>query len=482
MKLNYKNSLYIILVISLITSGCRAFKAVKMPESKTMPSQYVTASSDTTTIADISWRNFFKDPYLIALIDEAQANNFDALIAMYKIQGARAVLRAGRGAIAPNLGIEGNGSIRKYGDYTMDGVGNFDTNLSDNINDDQRVNQPFVPDLGLYLTSSWEIDIWGKLRNKKNAAKARYLGSLEGQKFMQTLVTETVAKMYYKLVALDAQLRIIEENIALQEQGLEIVDAQKEGGRANQLAVERFKAQMLNTMNIKYALEQQIIQTENDLNHFIGRYPQKIQRATQLDPAIFPEEIKTGIPSQILNKRTDVKQAEYELAAAGFDVKSARAEFLPALKINLNIGLNTFNPAMFFTLPASIAGGIFGGLAGPLLNRSQIQANFDQTAANNYIAYYEYQRKVIGAYKEVVTYMQFLELLRKRYEVKNEETQVLRNAIDISNELYRTGYASYLDVITARSNYIETQMHQINVHLEYYENYINLYKSLGGGW
>src|SRR5690606_20941923 len=251
MKSNYKNSLYFILVIALITSGCRAFKAVKMPESKTMPSQYVTASSDTTTIADISWRNFFKDPYLIALIDEAQANNFDALIAMYKIQGARAVLRAGRGAIAPNLGIEGNGSIRKYGDYTMDGVGNFDTNLSDNINDDQRVNQPFVPDLGLYLTSSWEIDIWGKLRNKKNAAKARYLGSLEGQKFMQTLVTETVAKMYYKLVALDAQLRIIEENIALQEQGLEIVDAQKEVGRANQLAVERYKAQILNMMNIK---------------------------------------------------------------------------------------------------------------------------------------------------------------------------------------------------------------------------------------
>lgn len=482
MKSNYKNTIYLLLAITVLTSGCRAFKAVKMPESKEMPSQFVEATSDTTTIADISWREFFKDQHLVALIDQAQANNFDALIAMYKIQGARATLRAGRGALAPNLGIEAGASGRKFGDYTMEGVGNYDTNLSGNINNDQRVSQPIVPDLSIFLTSSWEIDIWGKLRNRKNAAKSRYLGSIEGQKFMKTLVTETVAKMYYKLLALDAQLKIADENIILQEQGLEIVDAQKEGGRANQLAVERFKAQMLNTINIKYAIEQQIIQTENDLNHFLGRYPQKIERADKLDDNVFPESIKSGIPSQILTKRTDVKQAELDLEAAGFDVKSARAEFLPALKLNLNLGINTFNPAMFFTLPASIAGGIFGGLAGPLLNRANIQANFDQQAANNYISYYEYQKKVIGAYKEVMTNMQFMEILKKRYEVKNEEAQVLRNAIDISNELFRTGYASYLDVITARSNYIDTQIQQINVHLEFYENYVSLYKSLGGGW
>lgn len=189
-----------------------------------------------------------------------------------------------------------------------------------------------------------------------------------------------------------------------------------------------------------------------------------------------------GIPAVWLKNRPDILQAERELAAAGFEEKSARAEFLPAIRINLNLGLSSFSAGTLLEIPASLAFGLIGGITGPLLNRAQIQGNFNRTAAENRMAFQEYEKTVITGYSEVMTYLRHAELLREREELKREEVNVMKRAADISENLMRSGYASYLDVITAQKSVLDAELESVILRKDRYINMVNLYRALGGGW
>ena len=467
--------------VVILVAGCKAFKPVHMPEAPRMPETYL-GSTDTLSVARMSPQDFFADDQLIALIDEAQRNNRDLLIAWERINMASAYLKMKRGDLIPTLDFGVSAGAQKYGDYTMEGVGNFDTNLSPNISDGQRVAQPYVPNLQIGLNTSWEIDIWGKFRNLKKAAKVRFLGTEHGRRFISTSVTATVANLYYELQALDSELEILQRNIRLQEEALEVAQARKDAGHADQLAIERFVAQLLYTKGLEPAVRQQIVSVENELNTVLGRFPQPIARKSDLLSQTMPVEAKAGVPAQLLLRRPDIVQAELELAAAGYEVKAARAEFLPALRINLSLGVNTFNPAMIFTLPASLAYGLIGGLTGPLLNRAQIQGNFNRKAAENKIAFHEYQKTILNGYQEVHTSLQHAQLLADRYALKQEEVSAMNRAVDISQELMMSGYATYLDVLTAQKSVLEADMERVAIRKNMFQNMVMLYCATGGGW
>lgn len=467
--------------VLLILAGCKAFKPVKLPEPLAVPPEF-SGTSDTLSIGMRSPVDFFQDTLLVKLIEEALNNNKDVLIAAERIEASRAFLKMRRGDLIPTLDFASGAGVQKFGDYTMEGVGNFDTNLSPNISDKQRVAQPYVPDYRIGLTTSWEIDIWGKFRNRKNAAKARLLSSEYGKKALETSITALVASLYYELEALDSELDIIQKNIRLQQQALDVVIARKEAGREDQLAVERFIGQLLNTKALEPAVKQDIIQLENQLNVLLGRFPSPIPRSGNLLKDSVPVNPKVGIPAVWLKNRPDILQAERELAAAGFEVKSARAEFLPAIRINLNLGLSSFSAGTLLEIPASLAFGLIGGITGPLLNRAQIQGNFNRTAAENRMAFHEYEKTVITGYSEVMTYLRHAELLREREELKREEVNVMKRAADISENLMRSGYASYLDVITAQKSVLDAELESVILRKDRYINMVNLYRALGGGW
>ncbi|MCG9910087.1 MAG: TolC family protein [Flavobacteriales bacterium] len=471
----------LIALAAALFTGCKAFKPIQLPELKSMPESFGTPT-DTTTIGIESPKDFFQDPLLVALINEAHKNNPDVLIAVERINMAHAFLKMKRGDQIPTLDLASSGSIQKYGDYTMEGVGNFDTNLSPNINDKQRIAQPYVPNLLLGINTSWEIDIWGKFRNRKRAAKQRLMATEYGKRALGTSITSMVASLYYELLALDAELLIIRKNIELQEQALQVVLARKEAGREDQLAVERFKAQLLYTRGLEPAIKQDILLVENQLNTLLGRYPQPVIRTTDFSRYDVPVNPKVGIPSQLLLNRPDIIQAEKELAASGLEVKSARAEFLPALRINLNLGLNSFSATSLFDIPASLAFGFIGGLTGPLLNRAQIQGNFNRTAAENKISFYEYQKTLLTGYTEVYTHLNQAQMLAERDSLKREEVVVMQNAVEISENLMKTGYANYLDVITAQKSVLDAELESAVIRKNRFLNIINLYKATGGGW
>ena len=312
--------------VAIWLSAC-APAVTERTENKTVPPAF-NSSKDTTNIAKLSWRDFFDDPYLNVLIDTALRNNQELNIALQEIEIARNEVRARKGEYLPFVDIKGGAGVEKVGRYTHQGV----TDASTEYEPGREMPEP-LQDYLLGAFASWEVDIWHKLRNAKKSAMLRYLSSVEGKNFMVTRLVAEIANSYYELLAFDNQLEILQRNIRIQQNALEIVRLQKMATRVTELAVRKFEAEVLKNQSKLYYAQQKIIETENRINFLIGRYPQPIARDPQNFNKSFPEAFQAGIPSQLLENRPDIKQAELELEAAKLDVKVAKAKFYPGLGI-----------------------------------------------------------------------------------------------------------------------------------------------------
>jgi multidrug efflux system outer membrane protein len=336
--MNKSGYLWILIFTSIIAVGCKTAKLPANEPPPRMPTAFA-AGKDTVSDATISWREFFGDKNLVDLVDTALANNWDMRIALQRIKVAQSNVLLSKGAMKPFLRGAAVANVTKYGDYTMDGAGNIGTRIYDGR---------FIPqDLQDYLVglqASWEVDVWGKLRNKKKAAMNRFLASVEGRNLVTTGLVAEVATAYYELLSLDNQLDILNETIKLQKDALEIVKVQKQAAMANELAVEQFEAQLLEFESMRQAALQDIVETESRLNLLLGRYPQTISRDKVLLSKSLPVQVRTGVPYALLQNRPDIRQAELELAATRADVKAAKAAFYPSLNITGNVGFEAFMP------------------------------------------------------------------------------------------------------------------------------------------
>ncbi len=482
----YLKPVYIAAIAGLIvTAGCKIAKPV-IPDRVGIPSTFkandttVVAGADSNSLANDSWALHFQDEKLSALIDSAIHQNPDLLGAIQRVERANAVLMVRRNALYPTLEGVAVAGVEKYGDYTLNGVGNFDTNLSPNLKEDQKIPNP-TPELLLGLRSSWEIDLWGKLKNQRRAAYARVNREQKAVQFLQTVLVSEVAERYYTLMGLDNELKIIRRNIALQEAALEIVKVQKEAAYATELAVQQFRAQLLSTQAAAFRVGQEIIEVENNLNTLLGRYPQSISRDSLARSQRLDEKVVTGLPSEMLLRRPDIQEAEFELIAAKADVAAARAAYYPTLNITPFAGLNAFNPSLFLS-GASLAYGIAGGLTAPLFNQKRIEAAHRIAIADNREAYQQYRKKVINAYSEVVTELNAITNLNKAYQLKRQQATELGNAVATSRDLYLGGRASYLEIVTAQRGVLDAELELNQIQRELNQVRIDLYRSLGGGW
>lgn len=469
------NKLVTFLVAAAIT-GCSTVREAELPPRLQLPSSF-TASGDTAMGA-FALRDFFTDEKLQRLMDTALANNYDLKAAVQRVEMARANTRIADAARFPQVAAVAGLGLDKFGRYTLDGVGNYDTNLSPNIDKNRKIPNP-TPEYFIGFRSSWEIDIWGKLKDRSRAAYARYLASQKGQQWLATQIVTEVARLYYDLQALDQQQKIIQKNITLQNRGLEVVEAQMEGGRATALAVRQFRAQILNTKGTEVQLAQAIVRTENELNNLLGRLPTTIERDSALRSSIVPPKISAGIPSQILLRRPDIQQAELELLAAKADISAARKAFLPSLSLNPYIGLNAFKLPLLFS-GGSVAAGAASSLAAPIINRAAIINGVNLANAEQVNAFYNYQKGIVQGFQEIVTHLKGIENLKKAHELKAQEVATLTEAVSTANDLYLAGYASYLEVIVAQGSVLQAEMEQTNLKREIFDSVINLYRSIGG--
>ncbi len=467
-------------MLAFMIESCTVTELTTQEINNEIPKNYLSIES-ADSVKLLKWKEFIFDKNLITLIDSALANNFDLQIALQKIEVSRANVQLNKGVRLPDLGASASSGIRKFGEYTMDGVGNYDTQFSPNLNEKQRVPNP-LPDYYLGVQTSWEIDLWGKLKNKKKSAAARFIASQHGKDLVITNLVAEISSAYFELLALDNEIQILENNIAIQEEALNIVSIQKQTGDANELAVELLRAQLLNSKSFLLEVKQSLIECESKINFLCGVYPNEILRDTSFNLERIVNSINEGIPSNLLQNRPDIKQAEMELLATNADLNSAKAAFYPSINISGFLGLQSFNALLLLEAPASLAYNAMGGLTAPLLNRRRLKADLMNAKSEQKQAYINYEKNVVNAFIEVYNSLNKLKNTKEMYNMKFEEAEVLKQSIYTSSELYKAGRATYMEILLAQKNALLAQIELNELKKRQGLSIINLYRSIGGGW
>jgi multidrug efflux system outer membrane protein len=459
---------------ALLLLGC-APKASAAPE-QAVPARFDVGAAVGPSIGQLPWRGYFQEPLLVALIDEGLENNRDLAMAMQRIEQTRAGVMATTGAMLPKVDAVIGAGVRKFGLYTMDGAGNATTDILPG----RRV-PVNLGDFNVGLQASWEADVWGRLRNRRKAARAQFLASVEGAHAVRTTLVADIATAWYELQALGHIRDVVARSIASQERALEVVRIQREAGRASVLAIQQFEAQLEETRGLDVDLEQQAKALENGLNALLGRFPTPIDRSLPLAFEPVPG-VAAGLPSELLQLRPDVRQAEHEVAAAKFEVKAARAEFFPRLTLSAGVGLQAFNPAYLVRLPESIAYSVAGGLVAPLVNRKGIRASFQWADAAQLEAMYNYQQVVLNAFAEASTSLAELQATERLILHKQGQKAAVERSVATADLLFRAGKAMYLEVLLAQQAALGADLTLIDAWRRQRLASVAVYKALGGGW
>jgi outer membrane protein, multidrug efflux system len=467
----------IILPVCILCSlvGCKTLQNPVRNESRVLPPSFGT-SMDSTAMAKINWKQYFSDENLVALIDTALLRNQELSITLQEIEILKNEVRARRGEYIPFVGLGVAAGVEKEGRYTRHGT----VDEHEEILPGRHFPEPLA-NFEVAALASWEVDIWKKMRNAKKASSLRFLAGKEGRNFLVTNLIAEIASSYYELMALDNQLAIVEQNISIQTGALDVVKQQKEAAKLTQLAVNRFQAQLLNTTNLQYEIRQRIVETENRLNFLTGKFPGRVQRNSAAFNDIGVDSIRAGIPSELLANRPDIRKAELELAAARLDVKAARANFYPSMRIDGAVGLQAFS-LTYLTSPESMLFNLAGDLVAPLVNRNAIKAQYNTASARQVQAMYDYERTILNAYVDVVNQISSVQNFEKSYETKSQEVEILMHSVVISNSLFRSARADYLEVLLTQQETLESKMELVEIKQRQLNAKVNIYRALGGGW
>jgi multidrug efflux system outer membrane protein len=464
-------------VLGLMLQACGTPELIIKKEDTHLPVAYKPGVSEKTNTASIKWKDFFDDPNLISLLDIAVVNNKEINIMMQRISVAQNEIQARRGQYLPFVNIGAGAGGDRTGEFTRKGAVEAGLPLANG--------QAFPTYFGDYhfgLFSTWELDVWKKLRNAKQVAVLEYMASKEGKNFLVTNLVAEVAHSYYELLSLDNQLTNLEQNINIQQNGLEMVKQLMFYGRTTALAVRRYEAEVAKNKSKLYELNQHITVVENRINFLLGRTSQPIQRASSGFMELKPKVLKAGIPSQLLQNRPDIRQAELELAAAALNINVARANFYPSFSINAGIGYEAFALKYLVNTPASLAATLAGGLVAPLVNKNAIIAEYKNANAKQIQAAYEYEQSIIKAYTEVANQISNIGNLDKNYQLKISQVEALARSIEVATQLFKSARVDYLDVLLVQRDTLDAKKDLIETKQKQIDAMVDLYKSLGGGW
>ncbi|SNR89910.1 efflux transporter, outer membrane factor (OMF) lipoprotein, NodT family [Methylobacillus rhizosphaerae] len=471
--------------IQLIVLGCMALMAqscaiptiAKKEPAVDLPQAFSPDQASTDSAAKVNWKEFFEDPYLSSLIDIALTNNKEINILMQRISVAENEILARKGEYLPSVGFGAAAETERTAKYTRNGA------IEENL--DIKEGKAFPKYFGNYqfgLVASWELDVWKKLRNATKVATMEYMASIEGKHFLTTNLVAEVADSYYELLALDNQLDNLDKNIQIQQHAFDVVKQLQLYGRTTSLAVKRFEAEVNKNRSQRYEVKQHIVETENRINFLLGRTPQPIERASASFMDLKPKMLETGMPSQLLENRPDIRKAQLELEAAKLNIEVAKANFYPSFALKAGLGFQAFNPRYLLNMPESVAGSLAGDIMAPLVNRNAIIATYKNASAEQIQAAFDYEQAIIKAYSEVSTQLSNIDNLDKNYQLKNSQVEALTSSIDISNQLFQSARADYMEVLLTQRDALEAKMDLIETKQKQITAMIDLYRALGGGW
>lgn len=464
MKLFLKSIFIIALSVSL--QSCFVTKDYKRPEDiVTDETKFRTENikTDTTNLAKLSWKSLFEDDILQQHIEEALENNQDIRIALQQIQAANAYFKQGKAGYYPSLDLNASYTHQELAPNSQ--FGGFFSQV-----DQYEMN----------ASLSWEADIWGKIRSNKRAFQAQYLQTQAAHKAVKTELIANVAAAYFRLMALDEQIKTTEITIENRTNSLEVTKALKDAGNVTSVAVSQTKAQLHTAEAILLDLKNEARLLENTLSILLGKTPEQIER-NAFDSQSINTELMSGVPSDLLENRPDVIQAEYQFINAFEMTNVARSNFYPSITISATSGLQSLSLSNFIS-GNSIFATFIGGLTQPIFNRRQLKTEFEVAEVQQQQAYLNFEKTLNTAIKEVSDALLNYDNAQQKIIVKTNEYEAYQSAVEDSQELLKNGLATYLEVLTARENSLNTQLDLSNIKLTKYNAMVELYRSLGGGW
>lgn len=452
-----KQTIVMITVILLLNS-CSVYRKYSRPEKITAENIFGEDVSplDTTTIASIPWRDFFRDTRLQSLIDTGLVNNSDLRIASLRVAQAEASLSAARLAFLPAVSLNPQGGISSYaGDKA-------------------------VKTYSLGLSADWEIEIAGKMTNEKRGAFASLQQQRSYRQAVSTQLVATIANTYFNILALDEQLSISKQSIEAWDEIIRTLEVRKKVGEANEASVAQAKASRHEVENSILSLSQQLKTMENSLCTLIGWTPQTINRGN-LESQIFPDTLAPGIPLQLLENRPDIRQAEYALQAAFYATNVASAAFYPSLTLSGTIGW-TNNSGAAIVNPGNWLLNALGSLTQPLFNRGRNTANLKIAKAQQEEALIAFRQKLLDAGTEVNDALSQWQNAQQRLDVSSRQIEALENAVRSTRLLMtHSDNSSYLEVLTAQQSFLAAQLTKTQETFDKIQGMIKLYHALGGG-
>ncbi|MBR9854361.1 MAG: TolC family protein [Algicola sp.] len=465
MKIKPPYKLFLLLTVPLLLQSCFVAKNYSRPELET-ENLYRTDNlpQDSVSMADVSWRDLFKDEQLVAYIEKGLENNIDIRIALQNVVAADAYVKQGKAGYYPTL--SGTTSFTRTKNSENSQFGSFFTRPLEQYE--------------LSGTLSWEADVWGKIRSNKRAAGASYLQSVSAHQAVKTNLITGIATTYFQLMALDKQLEIAKQTLDARKNSLETTIALKDAGQVTEVAVKQTKAQMHTTEIIVIDLENNIKLLENAFSILLGEGPQKIQRGS-LDNQSIDTELSTGVPYLLLANRPDVMQAEYGLINAFELTNVAKSSLYPSLSLSATGGFQSLEFDNWLDA-SSLFSSFIGSLTQPIFNGRKLRTQMEVAKAQQEQALLTYKKALLTAGREVSDALYTYNAESQKLEARSKELEAYATAEDYSEELLNNGLANYLEVLTARQNALNSELNYVDSQYAQLSSMVELYRALGGGW
>lgn len=474
----YIKNIMICAVAVVAMAGCKA-PELTMEERVSLPVSNRDGMIDSTYVEPLLWEAFFQDSILRGYVDVALSNNHSFKQSMERISLSRAALSRAKGMMLPEVNLSIGAKVNRFGDYTMDGVGNSETNVP-SLPKDKHIPDPYR-DFGLGLGVTWEADIWGKLSRQKQAAAARWMASVEAARFARSLLISELAINYYELIGLDRRKEVLNNALESARRSYELTRQLKNEGAETQLAVDQFYTRSLSLESKLLENDQLIGEKERAIASLLGVFPFEVRRMGFEELSRLPFPLSDGIPANLLSLRPDVRSAELELIASKADVISAKAAFYPSLVLGASGGFNAFSLDKWFRSPASLVYDLAAGITAPIFRRGEIRSMWESAKSSQRVALSQYHDTALRAYSEVVDLYCSSRTQNERILLKEEETLAHQRSVENANEMFSLSFIGFLEVLSAEERFLESELEHIEIVTDLCRKKILLYRALGGG-
>ena len=445
----------------MLCSGCNTLKECRTPELN-LPAEIIEEGTDSASLADIEWFEFYSDPHLRHILTETLANNRNLQAAVARINQLHELYGAAKAELLPEIGE--NLHIKNETKY------------------ERGHSFKRISEYGALATLSWEADIWGNLRWRSKQELATYKASVEDMRALRIILIAEAASAYYRLVAYDNELTIVKRTLLTRNEEKAKAKLRFEGGLTSEIVYLQAQVEYNTARSLIPGLERQIEVCESALLTLMGRYPgEKLERSRNaMDiELVTPERIPVGLPSSLLVRRPDLRASEARLSRALAAVGVAYTNRFPRLTISMEGGLEAVNPGSLFNSPNSF---INGALIGPIFDFNKRKRRYKAAVAEYDAARLNYEQNVLVAFQEVNDAVIAYRKAREATAAKNELMKATKRYVELAHLQYRAGTISYIDVLDAQRRYLDAEIGLSNSMRDAMLAMITLYKSLGGGW